>query len=106
MRMFQALRQAETCWWRRSWPVSYTHLVVCDPSDPSALTAEDLPILFSQYEKLAEAMLARKKEGRPITFYHYMIDLNHGPVSYTHLDVYKRQMPQTGALSLHNSLFS
>ena len=46
--------------------------VVCDPSDPSALTAEDLPILFSQYEKLAEAMLARKKEGRPITFYHYM----------------------------------
>ena len=56
--------------------------VVCDPSDPSALTAEDLPILFSQYEKLAEAMLARKKEGRPITFYHYMIDLNHGPCIY------------------------
>ena len=56
--------------------------VVCDPSDPSALTAEDLPILFSQYEKLAEAMLARQKEGRPITFYHYMIDLNHGPCIY------------------------
>ena len=56
--------------------------VVCDPSDPSALTAEDLPILFAQYEKLAEAMLARQKEGRPITFYHYMIDLNHGPCIY------------------------
>ena len=56
--------------------------VVCDPSDPSALTAEDLPILFSQYEQLAEAMLARQKEGRPITFYHYMIDLNHGPCIY------------------------
>ena len=56
--------------------------VVCKPSDPYALTKEDLPILFEQYEILANEMLKRKKEGRPITFYHYMIDLEGGPCIY------------------------
>ena len=27
-------------------------------------------------------MLRREREGRPITFYHYMIDLEHGPCIY------------------------
>ena len=53
--------------------------VVCSPDDPYALTREDLPVLFEQYEILARDMLRRKKEGHPITFYHYMIDLTHGP---------------------------
>ena len=53
--------------------------VVCSPDDPYALTREDLPVLFEQYEILAKDMLRRKKEGHPITFYHYMIDLTHGP---------------------------
>ena len=56
--------------------------VVCSPDDPSALTEEDLPILFEQYEILAKEMLRRKAEGRPFTFYHYMIDLTHGPCIY------------------------
>lgn len=56
--------------------------VVCDPSDPCALTAEDLPVLYDQYEKLAEEMIKRKKEGRGFTFYHYMIDLTGGPCIY------------------------
>ena len=56
--------------------------VVCSPDDPSALTEEDLPILFEQYEILAKEMLRRKREGRPFTFYHYMIDLTHGPCIY------------------------
>ena len=56
--------------------------VVCDPSSPSALTEEDLPIVLEQYEKLAELMLRRKAEGRPFTFYHYMIDLSGGPCIY------------------------
>ena len=53
--------------------------VVCDPKSPSALTEEDLPVLFSEYERLAKEMLERRKAGKPITFYHYMIDLTHGP---------------------------
>ena len=56
--------------------------VVCEPGDPSALTAEDIEIVKDQYEKLAELMLKRDEEGRPFTFYHYMIDLTGGPCIY------------------------
>ncbi len=56
--------------------------VVCAPSDPAALTEEDLPIVLEQYESLAKEMLRREKEGRPITFYHYMLDLTGGPCIY------------------------
>ena len=56
--------------------------VVCPPDDPYALTKEDLPKLFEQYEILAKEMIKRKKEGRPFTFYHYMLDLKHGPCIY------------------------
>ncbi|MGF6376060.1 uncharacterized protein M2140_001130 [Clostridiales Family XIII bacterium PM5-7] len=56
--------------------------VVCAPEDPFALTEADLPVLFDQYELLAKEMLKREKEGRGFTFYHYMIDLGHGPCIY------------------------
>lgn len=56
--------------------------VVCAPDDPSALTQDDLPVVMEQYEKLAELMLHRDREGRPFTFYHYMIDLTGGPCIY------------------------
>ena len=56
--------------------------VVCAPGDPCALTEEDFPVLCEQYELLAKDMLRRWREGKPITFYHYMIDLKHGPCVY------------------------
>ena len=56
--------------------------VVCAPDDPAALTAEDLEIVKDQYELLAKDMLRREKEGKPITFYHYMLDLTGGPCIY------------------------
>lgn len=56
--------------------------VVCSPNDPYALTKDDLPIIFEQYELLAKKMLSREKEGNPITFYHYMLDLKNGPCIY------------------------
>ena len=56
--------------------------VVGPESDPSSLTAEDMPIVLEQYEKLAELMLKRHREGKPFTFYHYMIDLKGGPCIY------------------------
>lgn len=56
--------------------------VVCPPEDPFALTEEDLPKLFEQYEILAKEMIRRKKAGKGFTFYHYMIDLTHGPCIY------------------------
>ena len=56
--------------------------VVCAPDDPAALTEEDLPVVLSQYEELARLMLKRHREGRPFTFYHYMLDLSGGPCIY------------------------
>ena len=56
--------------------------VVCAPDDPSALTAADREIVIDQYKKLAELMRERRREGRPFTFYHYMIDLKGGPCIY------------------------
>ena len=56
--------------------------VVSAPGDPAELTDEDMAIVCEQYEKLAELMLERHREGRPFTFYHYMIDLTGGPCIY------------------------
>ncbi|MBR5903776.1 MAG: SPASM domain-containing protein, partial [Clostridia bacterium] len=56
--------------------------VVCAPGDPAELTETDMAIVMDQYEKLAELMLERDREGRPFTFYHYMIDLAGGPCIY------------------------
>ena len=56
--------------------------VVCPPGDPYALTEDDLPVLCGQYEKLADEMLRRRREGRPFTFYHYILDLKNGPCIY------------------------
>ena len=59
--------------------------VVCSPDDPSALTEEDIKTVFGQYEILAKEMIKRKKNGNGFTFYHYMIDLEHGPCIYKRL---------------------
>ena len=56
--------------------------VVCAPGDPEELTQEDLPVVMKQYEELAELMRQRDREGKPFTFYHYMIDLTGGPCIY------------------------
>ncbi|MBQ7682649.1 MAG: thioether cross-link-forming SCIFF peptide maturase, partial [Oscillibacter sp.] len=56
--------------------------VVCAPDDPAALTPEDLEIVKQQYELLAVEMLRRERDGRPLTFYHYMLDLTGGPCVY------------------------
>ena len=56
--------------------------VVCAPTDKSALTEGDKPIIYDQYERLANLMLTRRKEGKAFTFYHYMIDLKGGPCVY------------------------
>ena len=56
--------------------------VVCAPGDPAELTDADRAIVMDQYEKLAMLMLEKDKEGKPFTFYHYMIDLTGGPCIY------------------------
>ena len=56
--------------------------VVAAAGDPAALTEADKAVVMEQYEKLAELMLQRDKDGKPFTFYHYMIDLKGGPCIY------------------------
>ncbi len=56
--------------------------VVSAPGEPYALTEDDLPVIFRQYEILAGELLKREREGRPLVFYHYMLDLTSGPCIY------------------------
>lgn len=53
--------------------------VICNPQEPYALTEEDLPEIYNQYEILATEMLKREEKGNGFTFYHYMLDLSEGP---------------------------
>ncbi len=56
--------------------------VVCGENDPARLTEEDKKIVMKQYEDLAKLMIEKDKEGKPFTFYHYMLDLKGGPCIY------------------------
>lgn len=56
--------------------------VVAAADDPAALTVDDKSVVLKQYEELAKLMLERDREGKPFTFYHYMIDLKGGPCIY------------------------
>lgn len=53
--------------------------VVAEPSESYAITEEDLPKLFEEYDKLAAEMVERHKDGRDFNFFHFMIDLEGGP---------------------------
>ena len=62
-------------------------LTIDNPADEAVLRAKssdlsDEALLSDEYEKLAELMLERHREGKPFTFYHYMIDLKGGPCIY------------------------
>ena len=53
--------------------------VVCDPKEDYALREEDVPVLLEQYDILAKEIVKRRKAGRFINFFHFMIDLEGGP---------------------------
>lgn len=44
-----------------------------------ALREEDLPMIYSEYDFLAEEFLKRKAEGRPFLFFHFLQEMYHGP---------------------------
>ena len=54
--------------------------VVAPPEEEYALTEEDVAVVCSQYDKLAQEMIHRKKkDGKCFNFFHFMIDLTGGP---------------------------
>ena len=46
---------------------------------PLALTEEDLPRIFEEYDRLTTAYLERQREGRGFFFFHFNVDLNNSP---------------------------
>lgn len=59
--------------------------VVSDKKLDYSIQEEDLPQVFAEYERLANALLKRRKEGRGFNFFHFMIDLNQGPCAIKRL---------------------
>ena len=53
--------------------------VVAPSNADYALRTDDLPALHAEYEKLAAALLTRKKEGKAVNFFHFQMDLSGGP---------------------------
>ena len=53
--------------------------VTADPGCGYDLTEDDLPKIEAEYDRLTDIMLVRKKEGKPFTFFHFMVDLDQGP---------------------------
>ena len=53
--------------------------VVAPESEDYAIKASDLTKIMEEYDRLAQEMLKREKEGRGFNFFHFMIDLSGGP---------------------------
>ena len=56
--------------------------VVAPASADYAIREEDVPVLCEEYEKLAKAIIERRKAGKGFNFFHFMIDLSGGPCVY------------------------
>ena len=55
---------------------------VTDKCVPWALAEDDLPELFAEYDRLADMILKSEQAGRPVSFFHFNIDLGQGPCVY------------------------
>lgn len=53
--------------------------VVAAEEESYAITEADIPAILDEYDALAKELLKRKKEGRGVNFFHFMIDLKGGP---------------------------
>ena len=53
--------------------------VVAEENEPYAILKKDIPIILEQYDLLAKDLLKRRKEGKGVNFFHFMIDLSGGP---------------------------
>ena len=58
---------------------------VVGDSDEYALTMNDLPEIFKEYERLADRIIENEKNGRKFNFFHFMIDLDQGPCAIKRL---------------------
>lgn len=59
--------------------------VVAPETEDYALKEEDIPKILEEYDKLAVELIKRRKEGKGVNFFHFMIDLQGGPCVYKRL---------------------
>ncbi len=59
--------------------------VVAPPESPYSIREEDIPQICEEYDKLAKDLIERKKAGKPVTFFHFKLDLTGGPCVYKRL---------------------
>lgn len=59
--------------------------VVAEASYDYALTEADLPVIMEEYDALALAYLKRHEDGLHYNFFHFNVDLDHGPCVYKRL---------------------
>ena len=59
--------------------------VVAPAEMPYALTEEDLPRIFDEYERLADRIVENDKAGKHFNFFHFMLDLDQGPCAIKRL---------------------
>ena len=64
--------------------ISIEPVVAPDDAD-YAIREEDLETIYKEYDKLALDIIERHKSGKPVTFFHYMLDLQGGPCVYKRL---------------------
>lgn len=53
--------------------------VVAKPEEDYAILEEHLSDILREYEELSKEYIKLNKEGKGFSFFHFMIDLNHGP---------------------------
>ena len=58
---------------------------VLPESLPFSLSDSDLPAIAREYDRLSEAVLARRRAGEDFRFFHFMLDLTGGPCIYKRL---------------------
>ncbi|HHT91464.1 MAG: thioether cross-link-forming SCIFF peptide maturase [Limnochordia bacterium] len=59
--------------------------VVADPNEAYALQVADLPRIFEEYERLADLVLTRRRQGEALNFFHFNVELTKGPCLYKRL---------------------
>ena len=61
--------------------------VVTDEKEPYALTEDDLPRIFEEYDRLCKVMAERQNDNnaKKFNFFHFMIDLDQGPCAIKRL---------------------
>lgn len=53
--------------------------VILPAENPLSIRKEDLPRIRQEYQKLAEDYIEARKNGRWYNFFHFMVDMEHGP---------------------------